>query len=113
MAAAQEHKYTNRLANEKSPYLLVDWYPWSEEAFGKARQEDKPIFLSVGYSTCQVNTLIVSPLTGYLVVPSRNLVGAMSCQGRNEHESFENEDVAKIMNENFVNIKGVLPCFAS
>jgi hypothetical protein len=49
---------TNRLINEKSPYLLqhahnpVDWYPWSEEAFEKAKREDKPIFLSVGYSTC-------------------------------------------------------------
>src|SRR3974390_1186906 len=49
---------TNRLAREKSPYLLqhqhnpVDWYPWGEEAFAKARQENKPVFLSVGYSTC-------------------------------------------------------------
>ena len=49
---------TNRLALEKSPYLLqhahnpVDWYPWGEEAFAKAQSEDKPIFLSVGYSTC-------------------------------------------------------------
>lgn len=49
---------TNRLAKEKSPYLLqhahnpVDWYPWGEEAFEKARVEDKPIFLSIGYSTC-------------------------------------------------------------
>jgi uncharacterized protein len=49
---------TNRLANEKSPYLLqhahnpVDWYPWGEEAFALARRENKPIFLSVGYSTC-------------------------------------------------------------
>ena len=49
---------TNRLAREKSPYLLqhasnpVDWYPWGEEAFARARAEDKPIFLSIGYSTC-------------------------------------------------------------
>lgn len=49
---------TNRLINEKSPYLLqhahnpVDWYPWCEEAFDKAKKEDKPIFLSIGYSTC-------------------------------------------------------------
>lgn len=53
-----EHKYTNRLIDESSPYLLqhahnpVDWYPWGEEAFAKARREDKPIFLSIGYSTC-------------------------------------------------------------
>jgi hypothetical protein len=52
------HKYTNRLAHEHSPYLLqhshnpVDWYPWGEDAFTKAQAEDKPIFLSVGYSTC-------------------------------------------------------------
>src|SRR5262245_50405014 len=51
-------QHTNRLAREKSPYLLqhqhnpVDWYPWSEEAFSRARREDKPIFLSIGYSTC-------------------------------------------------------------
>src|ERR1051326_3986446 len=50
--------HTNRLGHEKSPYLLqhahnpVDWYPWGEEAFAKARRENKPIFLSVGYSTC-------------------------------------------------------------
>src|ERR1043165_1531918 len=54
--AAQSH--TNRLAREKSPYLLqhqhnpVDWYAWGEEAFAKARKENKPIFLSIGYSTC-------------------------------------------------------------
>ena len=48
----------NRLINEKSPYLLqhahnpIDWYPWGEEAFAKAKAEDKPVFLSVGYSTC-------------------------------------------------------------
>ncbi|KAI8328592.1 Six-hairpin glycosidase-like protein [Choanephora cucurbitarum] len=46
-------KYTNRLIHEKSPYLLVDWFPWGQEAFDKARNEHKPIFLSVGYSTCQ------------------------------------------------------------
>ncbi len=49
---------SNKLINEKSPYLLqhaynpVDWYPWGEEAFAKARAEDKPVFLSIGYSTC-------------------------------------------------------------
>lgn len=53
---AQDKRIPNRLANEKSPYLLqhaynpVDWYPWAEEAFDKAKAEDKPIFLSIGYS---------------------------------------------------------------
>ena len=79
-------KHTNRLAHEKSPYLLqhahnpVDWYPWGEEAFRKARQENKPIFLSVGYSTCHWCHVMA-------------------------HESFENEEVAAIMNREFVNIK--------
>src|SRR2546421_818442 len=78
--------HTNRLAREKSPYLLqhahnpVDWYPWGEEAFGKARRENKPIFLSVGYSTCHWCHVMA-------------------------HESFESEDVATIMNREFVNIK--------
>ncbi|PYL60040.1 MAG: thioredoxin domain-containing protein, partial [Verrucomicrobia bacterium] len=76
----------NRLAYEKSPYLLqhahnpVDWYPWGEEAFAKARRENKPIFLSVGYSTCHWCHVMA-------------------------HESFENEEVAAIMNREFVNIK--------
>src|SRR4051812_42991522 len=76
----------NRLAREKSPYLLqhahnpVDWYPWGEEAFAKARRENKPIFLSVGYSTCHWCHVMA-------------------------HESFENEEVAAIMNREFVNIK--------
>jgi uncharacterized protein YyaL (SSP411 family) len=79
-------KHTNRLAHEKSPYLLqhahnpVDWYPWGEEAFAKARRENKPIFLSVGYSTCHWCHVMA-------------------------HESFENEEVAAIMNREFVNIK--------
>nr|MDQ6913518.1 thioredoxin domain-containing protein [Verrucomicrobiota bacterium] len=83
---ATEHAFTNRLANEKSPYLLqhahnpVDWYPWGEEAFEKARKENKPIFLSVGYSTCHWCHVM-------------------------EHESFENPEIAKLMNENFVSIK--------
>ena len=82
--AALEH--TNRLADEKSPYLLqhahnpVEWYPWGEEAFAKARRENKPIFLSVGYSTCHWCHVMA-------------------------HESFENEEVAAIMNREFVNIK--------
>ena len=81
-----QSEHTNRLAQEKSPYLLqhahnpVDWYPWGEEAFDKARRENKPIFLSVGYSTCHWCHVMA-------------------------HESFESEDVATIMNREFVNIK--------
>ena len=81
-----EPKHTNRLADETSPYLLqhahnpVDWYPWCEEAFERAREEGKPVFLSIGYSTCHWCHVM-------------------------EHESFESEDIAKIMNEHFVCIK--------
>jgi uncharacterized protein YyaL (SSP411 family) len=77
---------TNRLALEKSPYLLqhahnpVDWYPWGEEAFAKAQSEDKPIFLSVGYSTCHWCHVM-------------------------ERESFESEEIARVLNEHFVAIK--------
>ncbi len=80
------HAHTNRLAREKSPYLLqhqhnpVDWYAWGEEAFAKARQENKPIFLSIGYSTCHWCHVM-------------------------ERESFENEAVAKFLNAHFVSIK--------
>jgi len=76
----------NRLAREKSPYLLqhahnpVDWFPWGEEAFAKARAEDKPIFLSVGYSTCHWCHVM-------------------------EHESFESTAIAAFLNEHFVSIK--------
>ncbi|MBK5096209.1 MAG: thioredoxin domain-containing protein [Gemmatimonadetes bacterium] len=76
----------NRLANEQSPYLLqhadnpVDWYPWGEEAFSAARDLDRPIFLSIGYATCHWCHVM-------------------------EHESFEDEDVARLMNESFVNVK--------
>ena len=76
----------NRLARERSPYLLqhaqnpVDWYPWTEEAFAKARSEDKPIFLSIGYSTCHWCHVM-------------------------EHESFESEAIAAVLNEQFVAIK--------
>jgi uncharacterized protein YyaL (SSP411 family) len=79
-------QHTNHLAQERSPYLLqhahnpVDWYPWGEEAFAKARRENKPIFLSIGYSTCHWCHVM-------------------------EHESFENEETAAIMNRDFVNIK--------
>ncbi len=76
----------NRLAREKSPYLLqhasnpVDWYPWGEEAFEVARREDRPIFLSIGYSTCHWCHVM-------------------------ERESFEKEDVGRILNQHFVPIK--------
>lgn len=79
-------KHTNSLISEKSPYLLqhahnpVQWYPWGQEAIDKAKEENKLIFLSVGYSTCHWCHVM-------------------------EKESFENEDVAKIMNEHFINIK--------
>jgi uncharacterized protein len=78
--------HENRLACETSPYLLqhahnpVDWYPWGDEAFEKARREDKPIFLSIGYSTCHWCHVM-------------------------EHESFEDETTARILNEHFVAIK--------
>jgi len=77
---------SNRLVKEKSPYLLqhadnpVDWYPWGEEAFERARKEDKPILLSIGYSTCHWCHVM-------------------------EHESFEDPEVARLMNETFVSIK--------
>ena len=76
----------NRLYKEKSPYLLqhgenpVDWYPWSEEAFQKAQQEDKPVFLSIGYSTCHWCHVMA-------------------------HESFEDQEVAEILNRDFISIK--------
>lgn len=76
----------NRLAREKSPYLLkhadnpVDWYPWCEEAFEKAMKEDKPIFLSIGYSSCHWCNVM-------------------------EKESFQDEEVANLLNETFVCIK--------
>ena len=78
--------FSNRLANEKSPYLVqhahnpVDWYPWGEGAFAKARSENKPIFLSVGYSTCHWCHVMA-------------------------HESFENEAIARLLNADFVAIK--------
>ena len=77
---------SNRLINEQSPYLQqhahnpVDWYPWGEEAFEKARRENKPIFLSIGYSSCHWCHVM-------------------------ERESFENEELTKILNEHFVSIK--------
>ncbi|XP_056152913.1 spermatogenesis-associated protein 20 [Lampris incognitus] len=78
--------HNNRLIKERSPYLLqhahnpVDWYPWGQDAFDKAKNEDKPIFLSVGYSTCHWCHVM-------------------------ERESFEDEEIGRILSENFVCIK--------
>jgi len=80
------NKQANRLIHEKSPYLLqhahnpVNWYPWSDEAFQKAKSEDKPIFLSIGYSTCHWCHVM-------------------------ERESFEDEEVAQLLNKHFISIK--------
>ena len=76
----------NRLAGETSPYLIqhadnpVDWYPWGDEAFARARAEDKPIFLSIGYAACHWCHVMA-------------------------HESFENPEIAALMNSLFVNVK--------
>ena len=81
-----DDKKSNRLINEKSPYLLqhaynpVNWYPWGDEAFDKASKEDKPIFLSIGYSTCHWCHVM-------------------------ERESFEDEEVAEVLNKYFISIK--------
>jgi uncharacterized protein len=80
------NRKANRLINEKSPYLLqhaynpVDWYPWGDEAFEQAKQLDKPVFLSIGYSTCHWCHVM-------------------------EKESFEDDEVAELMNDAFINIK--------
>ncbi len=84
--AQQPRRWTNHLAAEKSPYLLqhqhnpVDWYPWGEAAFSRARAAQKPIFLSVGYATCHWCHVM-------------------------ERESFENETIARLLNKHFVSIK--------
>lgn len=81
-----EKKFTNQLINENSPYLLqhahnpVNWFPWGNEAIEKSRKENKPILVSIGYAACHWCHVM-------------------------EHESFENEEVARFMNENFINIK--------
>src|SRR4030042_4708816 len=81
-----KERRTNRLIREKSPYLLqhaynpVDWYPWSEEAFEKAKAQDKPVFVSIGYSSCHWCHVM-------------------------EKESFDDEEVARVMNEAFMCIK--------
>src|SRR5262245_966487 len=78
--------HSNKLANEKSPYLRqhasnpVEWYPWGDEAFAAAREQNKPVFLSIGYSTCHWCHVMA-------------------------HESFENKTIAALMNKHFVNIK--------
>ena len=80
------HKYTNKLINETALILLqhahnpVDWYPWGDEALTKAKEENKPILVSIGYSACHWCHVM-------------------------ERESFEDEATASLMNENFVNIK--------
>lgn len=82
----ERNLYTNRLAHQKSPYLIqhahnpVDWYPWGPEAFTAAKEQDKPIFLSIGYATCHWCHVM-------------------------EKESFENLEVAQLMNKIFINIK--------
>ncbi|HWE39703.1 MAG TPA: thioredoxin domain-containing protein [Isosphaeraceae bacterium] len=86
MTAAHSDRPANRLAGETSPYLLqhrhnpVDWYPWGDEAFARAKAEDRPVFLSVGYSACHWCHVM-------------------------ERESFESPEVAALMNEHFINIK--------
>lgn len=77
---------SNRLANETSPYLLqhkdnpVDWYPWGNEAFERAAREDKPVFLSIGYSACHWCHVLA-------------------------HESFEDTEIAEFLNNHFISIK--------
>ncbi|HPV99930.1 MAG TPA: thioredoxin domain-containing protein, partial [Oscillospiraceae bacterium] len=83
---ADTNRAPNRLIGERSPYLLqhahnpVDWWPWSEEAFQKAKTEDKPVFLSIGYSACH-----------WCHVMAR--------------ESFEDEEIARLLNRDFVSVK--------
>jgi uncharacterized protein len=86
MQSAWQARSVNRLADETSPYLLqhadnpVDWYPWGEEALGRARDENRPILLSIGYAACHWCHVM-------------------------EHESFEDASTAAVMNEHFVNVK--------
>ena len=83
---AEEPHYTNRLGKAQSPYLLqhahnpVDWYPWGNEAFEAAKEENKPIFLSIGYATCHWCHVM-------------------------EKESFENVEIAGLLNSTFINIE--------
>lgn len=84
--AVKTERFTNHLITAKSPYLLqhahhpVDWYPWGEEAFERARAEDKPVFLSIGYATCHWCHVMA-------------------------HESFESEEVASLLNRYFISVK--------
>jgi uncharacterized protein YyaL (SSP411 family) len=86
LSSSQQFQFTNHLAGQKSPYLLqhahnpVDWYPWSEAAFVRARDENKPIFLSIGYSTCHWCHVM-------------------------EAESFSDAAVGELMNATFISIK--------
>src|SRR4051794_25482421 len=86
MSASPDPAYTNRLVDSTSPYLLqhahnpVGWYPWGEEALSRAKAEDKPIFLSIGYAACHWCHVM-------------------------ERESFESEEVAEVLNREFVPIK--------
>ncbi|MDH5424511.1 MAG: thioredoxin domain-containing protein [Gammaproteobacteria bacterium] len=86
IAFASDNKTSNQLINESSPYLLqhaynpVNWYPWGAAAFTKARQQNKPLFISIGYSTCHWCHVMA-------------------------HESFENNKIAKLLNDNFISIK--------
>src|SRR5271157_822349 len=80
------HEFVNHLSDQKSPYLIehsrnpVDWYPWSDEAFSKAVREDKPVFLSIGYSACHWCHVMAK-------------------------ESFEDDTVARLLNESFISVK--------
>ena len=86
MKSDKDPKHTNRLAKEKSPYLLqhahnpIDWYPWGDEAFEAAKKQDKPIFISIGYSTCHWCHVM-------------------------ERETFVDEKTAEYLNEHFINVK--------
>jgi uncharacterized protein YyaL (SSP411 family) len=86
LACANPEGHSNRLIHEKSPYLLqhagnpVNWYPWGEDAFARAKKEKKPIFLSIGYATCHWCHVMA-------------------------HESFEDEEVARLLNRHYIAIK--------
>jgi uncharacterized protein len=85
-STAQANRFRNRLITEASPYLLqhaqnpVEWYPWGEEALARAKAEDKPILLSIGYSACHWCHVMA-------------------------HECFENVEISALMNQDFINVK--------
>jgi hypothetical protein len=107
---AREHnlKWGNRLANEKSPYLLqhknnpVDWYPFGEEAFEKAKKEDKCLIISIGYGQLANKTISLSEIFFFSHSP---LVATCHWCHVMERECFENEEIASLMNESFVCVK--------